>query len=247
MDTDRAFWGKAVAESTGFTLAPDHPDAANREDDTRTIERILPADLTRALRTETRRRLGLALYPVLCGPLYQALAQMAGGNKAVLSHRMTGRCTLGALDVTESVGNFAVHFPLPLATDHLDADDLCRAVAAQLASVPHAGASYDWFGKTLGDSAYPDDCLTPLRVNYLGVLPPDEHGVFRFAREHHNQRLAPPEQIRSAELELHLAVSDDRLSLRLSYAQARWDAARLEALIDDYLRRLEALAKTPDA
>jgi amino acid adenylation domain-containing protein len=243
LESCRMYWRDTTLACRDFEFRPDDPDAANAEAASQTIEFQLSEATTRRLLDNAREALEIALYPLLAAPLYVALGEASGHCVPVVSHRMAGRSP-GGIDLAESVGNFAVHFPLPVVLAGRSLQALARDLAAVLAAVPRDGLGYDWLGATLGEECYPDDRLTPLRLNYLGRLPGTAHGSFQFATHHHNQRLAPREATRSAEIELHLGVRDGRLQAQLSFAVPRWSSARMQALLDRYYTLLQELAAT---
>ena len=129
----------------------------------------------------------MTLYPVLASAMYRVLSERSKSNIAVISHRTAGRSLGSALsDFTSSVGNFAIHYPVLVDVGDQSRLSLCRTTAAALSKVPLGGVGYDWWGKRLGDAFYPDEQLTPLRLNYLGTIPPARRGPFEFSRTEYN-------------------------------------------------------------
>ncbi|MBA4741361.1 MAG: amino acid adenylation domain-containing protein [Azoarcus sp.] len=247
LDAAKKAWVERLGRCRGFELWPDDPSVANLEAAADSREFELDEASTRALLDTRRSELGLAAYPLLAAPLYRAAARVVGSGFAVVSHRMAGRPCIDGEDFAESVGNFAVHFPLRVDVGRAGLARIAQRVAAALDEAVPEGHAYDWFGDALGADVYPDERLTPLRLNYLGRLPDEVRGPFRFVRAHHNQRLAPDDAPRSAELEVHVAVRDDRLWVRIGFAAGRWHAKRVEALLAGYRTGLEELAVVPGA
>ena len=163
------------------------------------------------------------------------MAELSGCDRAVLSHRMAGRILGERLPAfADAVGNFAVHYPVGVSVAESFAETVGR-VAAALDEVPHGGVTYDGLAAGADDGGpgypYPDETLTAVRLNYLGqVLPPSDDG-FEFAADDLNQRFAPAELPRSAEIEIHLGIEAQELFLRAGFAEGRHDRDQVERLL----------------
>jgi amino acid adenylation domain-containing protein len=242
LDADRTFWTK-MARSKEFAFAPDDANAPNRECDAIFIEHELAEETTRALQDDVRRSLASGFYAVLAAPLYRALAEAAGSRRAIVSHRMTGRAGAPGKSVSASAGNFAVHYPLRLKVGSKGTADLVGRLQEVLDRVPNGGVSYDWLAGSLPEGSYPDEMLTPVRLNYLGALPQGRRGPFVFAPEHHNQRFGTSTLARSAQIELHAGLRGQRLWLRWTWPENRFARTRVERLAERHRDLLEDLAR----
>ncbi|WP_262692325.1 non-ribosomal peptide synthetase [Kordiimonas aestuarii] len=235
LDADREYWkrlNECCQAPPSLLIGPEIDNLEHRE---LTSERCLTSAQTKALSTDVRAQSGTALYPVLAAAFYIAVAELFKTGNAILSHRMMGRVLGDDLpDFTETVGNFAVHFPLLVEVD-TSLTSTANRVAKALAAVPHGGISYDWLASKAGgapDFPYPDERLTPLRLNYLGQVLPRVENEFEFNADQLNQRFAPDDLPRSAEIEIHLSVEKSCLFLRARFVEGRHDGALINRLLD---------------
>ena len=76
----------------------------------------------------------------------------------------------------------------------------------------------------------------------LGQMPARTQGIFEFPVEHHNQRLAPYDSPRSAEIEVHICLNDKKLFIKSSYAQGRYVHSMIDQYIDLALKYLAGYA-----
>ncbi|MES2355689.1 MAG: amino acid adenylation domain-containing protein [Pseudomonadota bacterium] len=203
----------------GFALPYDHQLGENTEDTSRLGRFSLSSQETKTLLSITKAHYGSTLYLVLVTSLYRALAKWGNTSRVVLSHRVNGRDGLVKEQFMGSVDNFAVNYPLPIDVNlDEDIDSTIAVVKQRMEEVPLRGISYDWLSDRLPSYVYPDEKLTPIRVNYLGnvSLPTSETIVIR--AEDHNQRLAPKGQKRTVMIEVWFSVLDGVLRTDIGYS-----------------------------
>ena len=161
-----------------------------------------------------------------------------------MSHRSHGRDLGNGTSYLESVGNFAVNYPLGLRT-HADEPwrEAVRGIQRGLEAVPLHGVSFDLVADRLPAHLYPDTHLTPVRVNYLGNRSIATNPVFEFDKDHRDQRYAPPDQRRTTLIEVFLSVADGALHVEVEYSRHFHTAATIEHLGRRYLDLFESLLR----
>ena len=162
----------------------------------------------------------------------------------MVSHRSHGRDLGNGTSYLESVGNFAVNYPLGLRT-HADEPwrEAVRGIQRGLEAVPLHGVSFDLVADRLPAHLYPDTHLTPVRVNYLGNRSIATNPVFEFDKDHRDQRYAPPDQRRTTLIEVFLSVADGALHVEVEYSRHFHTAATIEHLGRRYLDLFESLLR----
>ncbi|WP_189206752.1 condensation domain-containing protein, partial [Couchioplanes azureus] len=194
---------------------------AGREGDSDRLERHLDPATTAALLGPVPAALGLPVHDVLTGLVALALARWRGCTPVTLDVEGHGRDTDGEL--ARTVGWFTALYPVVLDVDrtHEPAAHL-RAVRAQLAAVPHGGASHGAV-RSFAPAAQVRDELAAappalVSFNYLGRLDADLAGS-RFeivgspVPEDRSPRAERPHTV-----ELYGLVRDGRLTVGATYA-----------------------------
>ncbi len=232
----RDYWmDQFPTPASGMFWPRDHATGRNDEASEVHLEQRLPKDQTQCLLSTTKTYFDCSVYALLVTPLYAALAQMLGTERVVVSHRVHGRNGLAEKTYIDSIDNFAVNYPLAL---QVPAQEPMQALIErfQLANeqVPLRGVSYDWLAEQLPHYAYPDHRLTPVRVNYLGNLGLAANKRFEFDPQKNNQRLASPDQLRGAQVEVWFSIQAGELVMRVGYSAAQYKAASIQSLCERY-------------
>lgn len=224
-------------------LEPDVPGGANTAEAAVVARFSLGLEDSRVLLGEAKERFRSNLYTLLLAPLYRTLADRTGQRFVVVSQRMSGRDVgESRLRFFESVGDFAVNYPLGV---EIAMDDgwgpLVERIKAAFAAVPMNGVTFDWLSDHWPDWMYPDDRLTPVRVNYLGNIAPLPSEIFETRDGDRDQRLELPGQLRSVPIEVHLWVEDRRIHVTWTYSKEQYNAPTIADLGRRYLAALEEL------
>ncbi len=108
-------------------------------------------------------------YSILLAPLYRLLGDWSQRQQVVISHRSHGRDLGEGQSFMESMGNYAVNFPIGInLSTSTTWQKTISTINEQFESLPMNGVTYDWIGESLPEYLYPDSNLTPVRANYLG-------------------------------------------------------------------------------
>lgn len=219
----------------------DHQLGANDEASSAKERFVLRKPEFRAL-NEARQHFQSQIYPLLLAPAYRLLSEWSGQARVTLSHRSHGRDLGDGRTFFETVGNFAVNYPVPV---ELMAGESWRVsvdkIAKAFAEVPLNGVSYDWVGGELPEAIYPDNKLTPVRVNYLGNRSLPKSEIFTFDEDDWDQRYASPNQKRTALIEIFLSTVDGELRIDIDYSRNFFAAASIQCLGRRYLELLAEL------
>ncbi len=234
---------------SAFEVPMDREEGQNVESSSASERFSLGRDETAALQ-KARRGFGCTLYTLMLAPIYRAMAEWSGRSQVVLSHRTHGRDLRSGGERIEggsflaSVGNFAVNYPVGIETDPSDGwVDAVRRVKEAFETLPLGGVSFDLVGDRLPGHVYPDDRLTPVRVNYLGNRSTPESEVFEFTDL--DQRYAPPTQRRTSMIEVFLSLADGELEVEIDYSQSFHDAETIRRVGSRTIELLRELARTP--
>ncbi|MCP4700904.1 MAG: SDR family NAD(P)-dependent oxidoreductase, partial [Gammaproteobacteria bacterium] len=243
------FWkSKFPSREYHFSIPIDHRLGANIE----AAEASETLSLTKA-RTLMLQKLkqshDCSLYMLLLAPLYLLMSEWSRQSWVVLSHRMHGRDLGPGNQDTQafkqhyfsSVGNFAVNYPVGISIDSSDWADIIRHLKAFFAEIPLNGISFDWVGEHLPSYCYPDNNLTPVRVNFLGNRSFPPSSVFEFSAAEVGQRYALPEQARISLIEVIFTIVDDQVRIEWSYSKNFHKAATIQALSTRYLELMQFL------
>jgi fengycin family lipopeptide synthetase B len=257
------YWSERFPVSApAFKVPLDHQLGDNTEASHASERFTLPPEGLRALQ-RARQVHACSLYVLLLAPLYRAMGEWAGNPQVVISHRTHGRDVGDGQTFFETVGNFAINFPLGVnmgaqpgapSSASVGWAALIDLIGRGLESVPLNGISYDMVARNLPAHVYPDHKLTPVRANYLGNRDVPKSRLFEFDPAAWDQRFALPEQKRSSLLEVFFVQSEGGLQIDLAYSThchradtIRRIGQRYLALLSEMLTHAEALppAETP--
>ncbi|NJO81278.1 MAG: non-ribosomal peptide synthase/polyketide synthase [Blastochloris sp.] len=168
---ERAFWHRVVS-----TPVPALPRDGTTEwttvtvRDTTHVQTVLDATLTQQLLRETAAAYHTQIQEVLLTALAQAMTDWTGDRRVRIALEGHGRVeTLGAVDVTRTVGWFTTLYPVLLELE--DATDLgtqISAVKEQLRAIPQQGIGYGILRWLAGDAELAGAPAPEILFNYLG-------------------------------------------------------------------------------
>ncbi|WGV26204.1 non-ribosomal peptide synthetase [Halotia branconii] len=180
---------------------------------------LLPKPQSEILLTKGKQYYVCNLYSLLLAPLYRLLAEWSGRNGVVLSHRSHGRDLGNNHRFFDSVGNFAVNFPMGITVEEKTRwEPIIKQIKQQFEWLPMNGVTFDWLSDKLPDYMYPDTHLTPVRANYLGNRTIPDSQVFEFIQEDWDRRLSPPQQKRTTLLEFFFTLANGCLEVEIEYS-----------------------------
>ncbi|MUH00290.1 amino acid adenylation domain-containing protein [Scytonema sp. UIC 10036] len=215
------YWNSQFPSREYTFLVPfDHLKGSNDEASACSQTFVLTKEQTDALLRKAKPYYGCNVYTLLLAPLYQLMANWSNKSWVVVSHRTNGR-DLGENHLFwESVGNYAVNFPVGIDVEHQNNwEQIIKNIKDGFDRLPMNGNTFDWICDRLPSHIYPDANLTPIRANYLGnrTLPVSE--VFEFMAEDRDRRLSPPEQKRTTLLEFFFFTINGSLYLEIEYSR----------------------------
>lgn len=202
----------------------------------------LEQQATQQLLVEAKTYYQSNVYPILLAPLYRLMADWTQKTNVVISHRSHGRDLGDGMTFLDSMGNFAVNFPVGVNLEGLSMwEDLIQEITEQFEALPMNGITYDWIGDRLPEYLYPDSNLTQVRANYLGnrSVPPSD--LFGFVYGERDCRLSPPQQKRTTLLEFFFLVIDGCLEVRIEYSRNFYEAQTIQNLGEEYLGLLSQI------
>lgn len=168
----------------------------------------------------SRKNCGVSLYPVLLAALYSSLADWGKSSWVVVSQRSHGRMLPDGTSYFDSVGNYAVNYPLGINISENDNyAHLINMINQELESMPMRGISYDYLGDRLPGHVYPDDKLTSVRANYLGNRSIKKSTLFELSEEKNDIRYASSDSERTTLLEFIFSTINGSIVLDLSYSE----------------------------
>jgi len=218
-----------------FTVPLDHNTGANIESSSAT-ERFTLTPAEHASLQRARQQHGCGVYPLLLAPLYRLLSEWSGQSRVVLSHRTHGRDFGDGRSYFDSIGNFAVNYPLAVRVDNaVEWSNLVTSIRQEFESVPLNGVSYDLVGARLSSNMYPDNKLTQVRANYLGNRDLPKGTLFEFDRAEWDQRFSPPEQQRISLIEVFFSSSEGAMHIEINYSSNFHTSATIRRLGQRYL------------
>jgi fengycin family lipopeptide synthetase B len=229
-------------------LQPDFPGGENTAESAAVVRFSLTVEQSRVLLAEAKELYRSNLYTLLLAPLYRTLAERTGQRFVVLSQRMSGRDIGDArLNFFESVGDFAINYPLGIEVEAQQGwDSLVERLKAAVARVPMKGVTFDWLSDHWPQWMYPDDKLTPVRVNYLGNIAALPAELFETRDSDRDQRLELPGQRRSVPIEIHLWTAQRQVHVSCTYSSNQYRPETITRLADGYLAGLRELIATAD-
>ncbi|KYC40372.1 peptide synthetase [Scytonema hofmannii PCC 7110] len=223
-----------------FVVPFDHLNGSNDEASACSQKFILTKEQTDTLVRKAKQHYGCNVYTLLLAPLYQLMANWSDKSWVVVSHRTNGR-DLGANHLFwESVGNYAVNFPVGINVEHQEKwEQIIKNIKDGFDGLPMNGNTFDWICDRLPSHIYPDANLTPIRANYLGnrTLPVSE--VFEFLAEDRDRRLSPPEQKRTTLLEFFFFTINGSLHLEIEYSRNFHLSETINELGKQYLKLMD--------
>jgi len=240
------FW-RGRFEGRALRLPFDHRLGGNDEASSAMERFVLPRADFQGL-SEARKHFQTQIYPLLLAPVYRLLGEWSGQSWVAASHRSHGRDLGEGRTFYDSVGNFAVNYPVGV---ELAAGECWRALVDKIgrafAEAPLNGVSYDLVGGDLPEALYPDDKLTPVRVNYLGNRSLPKSSIFAFDEDEWDRRYAAPGQRRTALVEIFLSTVEGELRIDMDYSSNFFAAATIQRLGRRYVELLAELLESVHA
>nr|WP_314483498.1 non-ribosomal peptide synthase/polyketide synthase [uncultured Pseudomonas sp.] len=239
-----ALWQQQLAGASS-DLPQDRAEAGLRSRDGRTLELKLNHELTRHLLQVAPATYRTQVNDLLLTALARVICRWSGQASSLIQLEGHGREELFAdLDLSRTVGWFTSLFPVQL-TPTADLGDSLKSIKEQLRSVPQKGVGYGLLRYLAGaDVGSQLAALATPRItfNYLGQFDRqfDEQALFTPATESAGR--AQDERAPLANwLSIEGQVYGGELSLQWTYSEQMYDAATIQALVDDYQRELSAL------
>jgi amino acid adenylation domain-containing protein len=203
-----------------FHVPLDHLKGANIEASASSQRFTLTRSESETLLRNAKRHYGCNLYTVLLAPLYKLMGDWSGKSWVVVSHRSHGRDLGDNHMFWESVGNFAVNFPVGVMVQHEEKwEKTIKDIRDKFDGLPMNGTTFDWISDRLPNYIYPDANLTPVRANYLGNRSVPSFELFEFIEEERDRRLSPPDQKRTTLLEFFFSIIDGTFHLEIEYSR----------------------------
>lgn len=219
-----------------FHVPFDHTQGANVEASAKSELFTLTRSKSDTLLRRAKQHYGCNLYTLLLAPLYQLMAGWCGKSWVVLSHRSHGRDLGDNHMFWESMGDFAVNFPVGIMVEHSEKwEQTIKQIGDGFDGLPMNGTTFDWISDQLPNYIYPDANLTPVRANYLGNRTQPTFELFEFIEEDRDRRLSPPEQKRTTLLEFFFSIIDGTFHLEIEYSRNFHLTATICQLGDQYL------------
>jgi hypothetical protein len=224
-------------------LPADFEKGPNTEESAESVSRELSESLTASLAQGARKFHKSSFYALLAASVYRMLAKATGQTFITLSHRISGRdLGSGQPRFFGSMGNFAVNFPLGIRMGRARTwHESILDVADALEKVPMGGVTYDFLAEDLPFGLYPDSKLTPVRLNYLGIIPDFPSEAFEHVAEDRGRRLGLPGQPRTALLEIIASIEKGRLRIRFEYSRNFYEESTVAAWADGILAEIGEL------
>jgi fengycin family lipopeptide synthetase B len=242
-DTHVDYWMTRIPrKDCAFQFPRDFESGENLECDAHMESFTLDAAESRRLMRESKQYYESNLYSLLLGPMYKTLADWTGRSFVIVSQRMSGRDLGNGNNFYESVGNYAVNYPLAIMVEASNSwRDLLRKIKDGLSTIPMNGVTYDWISERLPDYMYPDTRLTPIRVNYIGNFDTPKSDLFEWNEADKDRRLAPAKQQLSTYIEVHFMVVKGQIKMNLTFSKSLFKQATMKKFGQCYLKQLRAL------
>jgi len=223
-----------------FQIPFDHQKGANVEASAASERFTLSKNSSNILLGEVKQYYRCNVYTLLLSTLYRLMAEWSGQPWVVISHRSHGRNLDNKHTFLNSVGNFAVNFPMGINVGHSSKwEQTTKQIQEKFNELPMNGVTFDWISEQLPNYIYPDNNLTPVRANYLGNRTTPSFKLFEFVSEDKDRRLASPEQKRTALLEFFFFIIDGAVHLEIEYSHNFHLPATIRRLGDRYLQLME--------
>jgi len=223
-----------------FHIPIDHRQGANSEASAASESFSLNKEKTLALQ-HAKQTYDCSLYMLFLAPLYCLMSNWSQQSWVVLSHRTHGRDLGNGHRYFSTVGNFAVNYPVGISVSDESWSKIINQLKTTFAEIPLNGVSFDWIGEQLPSYSYPDNNLTPVRVNYLGNRSFPTSNLFDFSASGLDQRYSLPEQERISLIEVILLIVDGQIKIEWSYSRHFHRAETIRQLGERYLEMLQML------
>ncbi|MBD2515233.1 amino acid adenylation domain-containing protein [Nostoc sp. FACHB-973] len=237
------YW-KSQFPSVDYTLTIpcDEQKKANTEATAATEKFTLESTKTSILLREAKKYYGCSVYTLLLGVLYRLMAEWSRQSWVVISHRSHGRTIDNQNAFFNSVGNFAINFPVGISVENQDSwQQTLNQIETKFNQLPMNGVTFDWVSEQLPNHIYPDNNLTPVRANYLGNRTAPNYKNFEFTQTDTDRRLSAPQQKRTTLVEFFFSFNDGNFNLEIEYSQNFHRSATIRQLGDRYLELLHGM------
>ncbi|MBD2514301.1 amino acid adenylation domain-containing protein [Nostoc sp. FACHB-973] len=225
-----------------FHVPFDHIKGANIEASAASERFTLSKSQSDTLLRKVKQHYGCNLYTLLLAPLYQLMAVWCGTSWVVVSHRSHGRDVDDNHVFWESIGNFAVNYPVGVMIEYKEKwEKTIKHIKDKFEELPMNGTTFDWISDRLPNHIYPDANVTSLRANYLGNRTQPKFEFFEFIEEDRDRRLSPPEQKRTTLLEFFFYIMDGSFYLEIEYSRNFHLPATINQLGEQYLELMRDL------
>jgi fengycin family lipopeptide synthetase B len=182
------------------------------------------------------------LYTLLLAPLYRLMSDWSEQSFVIISHRNHGRDFGTKQTFWESIGNFAVNFPVGIVIKPgATWEQTVKQIKEKFEQIPMNGTAFDWVGDRLPGHIYPDSKLTPIRANYLGNRSTPTLDRFEFFNEERDRRWSPPGQKRTTLIECFFYLIDGTFYLEIEYSRNYHLPATIHHLGKQYLTLMDTL------
>ena len=226
------------SKSYSFKIEEDFNLGNNTEESAKLATFALDKSETLKLQTTGKKYFRTNLYSIILAPLYKMLQKRYGKPWVVVSHRMNGR-VLDNNTFFDTVGNFAINYPLGIAIDHnKEWAEIVNKIADGMNQVPLNGISYDLISEELPSYMYPDLNLTSIRANYLGNRDINQYDVFEFLKDESDRRYSHPEQKRISSIEFFFSIVNGELILEIEYSKNMYKESTIKDLGDEYIKAI---------
>lgn len=241
LDRHLEYWQSQFPDATSkFEVPIDCVKGSNCEASAQNERFHLSQQQTELLLTQGKSYYNSNVYPILLAPLYRLMGNWSDRQQVVISHRSHGRDLGEGSTFMESMGNYAVNFPLGITCESSAVwQETIQQINNQFESLPMNGVTYDWIGDRLPEYLYPDSNLTPIRANYLGNRSVPPSNLFEFVYGARDCRLSPPDQKRTTLIEFFFLVVDGHLQVTIEYSANFHLPATIQSLGQQYLLLLE--------
>jgi non-ribosomal peptide synthase protein (TIGR01720 family) len=234
-------WSAPPWERAG-RLPVDHEGQRNRRGEARQTAVALSKEQTGWLLQEAPAAYRTGIQELLLTALATVLAEWMGSAAVLLELEGHGRAEQIA-DVTRTVGWFTTLYPVLLQVERGgDLGTVIKSVKEQLRALPEAGLSYGVQRYLRRHQEHEPPPRAEVVFNYLGQLDqifrPTTDALLIGPASESSGPGEDPQAERQHVLEINGSVIDGCLRLRCSYSEAQYNAATIEALMDQYRKEL---------
>ena len=242
------YWCDTLSSCEHLSVRPEFAIGDNNEASAAYELFFLSEQDTTELMRKAKSEFNCSTYEAITAPLYITMSSISGQERVVISHRTHGRKPNGSNEFFTAVGNFATNYPVPINVSPWDsATDTMRKISETLAGVPLKGISYDLVSDHLPKQYYPDNKLTPVRVNYLGNRDVPKSNLFKINEDGYDLRYALPEQRRTCLIEFIFSITNKQLGLRLEYSSNFYSAEYIRRIGEQYMNTLGKTITSADS